>query len=77
MLSCSQVTQHASDYVDHDLSLWRRFKVRWHLRACIHCSRLIRHLKITLGYTHRLDRQQASIEEAEAVLEKVLAAESR
>lgn len=76
MLSCSHVTQQASDYIDRELSLFQRFKVRWHLRACIHCSRLIRHLKLTLGYTRQLDRQQASIEEAEAILEKVLAADS-
>lgn len=76
MLSCSHVTQQASDYIDRDVSLFQRLKIRWHLRACIHCSRLVRHLKLTLGYTRKLDRQQASLEEAEAVLEKVLAAES-
>lgn len=76
MLSCSHVTQQASDYIDRELSLFQRLKVRWHLRACIHCSRLVRHLKLTLGYTRELDRQLASIEEAEAILEKVLAADS-
>lgn len=76
MLSCSHIAQHASDYIDQDVSLFQRLKIRWHLRACIHCSRLVRHLQITLGYTRKLDRQQASLQEAEAVLEKVLAAES-
>lgn len=74
MLSCSHVTQQASDYIDRDVSLFQRLKIRWHLRACIHCSRLVRHLKLTLGYTRQLDRQQASLEEAEAVLARVLAA---
>lgn len=74
MLSCSHVAQQASDYIDRDVSLFQRLKIRWHLRACIQCSRLVRHLKLTLGYTRQLDRQQASLEEAEAVLARVLAA---
>jgi Putative zinc-finger len=76
VLNCKEIAERASDYVDRDLSLWQRLKVRWHLRACAHCSRLIRHLRLTMSYLSRLNRPQASLDEAEAVVEKVLAAQS-
>lgn len=45
MLTCREVTQDASDYLDHELPWRRRLAVRLHLLMCTKCRRLVHHLR--------------------------------
>ena len=47
MLSCKEVTQLASDYLDKNIEGTLTWQVRLHLVACKCCRRFMRHLKIT------------------------------
>jgi hypothetical protein len=42
MLSCREVTERASDYLDRALPLRQRLAVRLHLFMCQHCRRYLR-----------------------------------
>jgi len=47
MLSCKALAQqHASDYLDHQLTNRQRFSVRLHLMLCGNCRRFITQLKV-------------------------------
>ncbi|MFU8820909.1 MAG: zf-HC2 domain-containing protein [Gammaproteobacteria bacterium] len=45
MLTCREVTRHASDYLDRELPWRRRLAVRLHLLMCTKCRRLVHHLR--------------------------------
>ena len=45
MLSCKQVANIASDYLDNNTPL--KWQIRMHLLMCANCRRFVKHLKIT------------------------------
>lgn len=47
MLSCKEVAEKASEYLDRDLGRWERLKVGLHVAMCKHCSRYLRQLELT------------------------------
>lgn len=71
MLSCQQITQKASDYIEGRMNFWQRLQFRMHLRMCIHCNGFIQRLRIAIGYTSRAAHQCASDAEIERVLHYV------
>ena len=42
MLSCKDLVERSSDYLDGQLRLRERLGVRAHLAMCVHCRRFIR-----------------------------------
>jgi predicted anti-sigma-YlaC factor YlaD len=48
MLKCQEVTGRASDYIDGDLNILSRFRIRLHLLTCRHCRRFMRQMQATI-----------------------------
>ena len=49
MLSCKNITQQASDYLDSKLSFGQRIHFKIHLFMCVHCRRYVHQLQVTIG----------------------------
>jgi predicted anti-sigma-YlaC factor YlaD len=72
MLSCKQLVEQSSDYLDLRLPLRGRLSVRMHLAMCVNCRRFIRQMKISQAMLRRLP--DAPIPELDALLEKMSSA---
>ena len=48
MLSCQDITEKASDYLDRDLPFTTRLSVRVHLFMCVNCRRYVQQLQTTI-----------------------------
>ena len=53
MLSCSEVTEKTSDFLDGDLGLVARAEVWMHLIVCRHCRRFVRQMRATVAMLRR------------------------
>ncbi len=62
MLSCKDVTEKSSDYLDHKLPLLTRLSVRVHLFVCVRCRTYVKQLRATVASVGLL-RNQASVSE--------------
>ncbi len=49
MFSCRDLSRHASDYLDHELSPWTRLRVSLHLLICRNCRRYLGQIRQTLA----------------------------
>ena len=76
MLTCKNVTEYASDYVDGKMSFWERIKFKFHLYMCPPCGRFIKQFKMTIGFSAKSTHECASEEEVKSVLEKVKQADA-
>lgn len=47
--SCKDITEHSSDYLDKNLTLWERTGFRMHLFMCVHCKQYVENLKLTIA----------------------------
>ncbi len=72
MLSCREVTQHVSDYLDKTLPLGQRLKLRLHLFVCIHCRRYLKQLRATIGLIGQSEPKPLSPQEAETITAQIL-----
>ncbi|ADE16011.1 hypothetical protein Nhal_2951 [Nitrosococcus halophilus Nc 4] len=51
MLSCREVTEKASDYLENTLPWQQRLGIRLHLFLCHHCRRYLRQLRaVTIAF---------------------------
>ncbi len=48
MLSCQQVTELVTDYVEGELSTWQRMRFQMHLGMCGHCRRYLKQMQVTV-----------------------------
>jgi glutaredoxin 3 len=48
MLSCKELSERASDYLDGELSPWTRMEIRLHIFLCEHCRRYLRQLRLAV-----------------------------
>jgi anti-sigma factor RsiW len=75
MLSCREVTERASDYLDRALPLRQRLAVRLHLFMCQHCRRYLRQLRavvIALGRMPELEVPEEMVrKQVEALLAQI------
>ncbi len=74
MPSCRDITEQASDYLEHALSPWQRTGFRLHLLMCLYCRRHMKHLRLTIATLHRLPEETAQDDSEEKQLEAVLQA---
>jgi predicted anti-sigma-YlaC factor YlaD len=54
MLSCKQLVERSSDYLDARLSLRERLGVRVHLAMCHNCRRFIRQMRLAREVLRKL-----------------------
>jgi glutaredoxin 3 len=48
MLSCKELSEKASDYLDGELSPWGRMQIRLHMFLCEHCRRYLRQMRLAV-----------------------------
>ncbi len=53
LLTCRQITDTASDYLEGPVTLTRRLSLSMHLLMCKHCRRYFRQLELTRGVAAR------------------------
>ena len=68
MLSCQQMTELVTDYVEKRLTLLDRIRFRMHLGICRYCRAYLEQMRTTIRLLGRLPSQ----EEAPAVPEELL-----
>jgi predicted anti-sigma-YlaC factor YlaD len=54
MLTCRQVNQLVTDYLEGDLSFAESLKFQFHIGTCRHCRRYLRQMKRTVRTLGRL-----------------------
>jgi len=69
MLTCKQLVENSSDYLDAQLTLRGRLSVRLHLAMCVNCRRFIRQMKISQALLRQLPEEP--IAELEALAAKL------
>lgn len=57
MLSCQGLTELVTDYLEGQLSLWRRLQMELHLGMCKHCRSYLRQMKTTVRVTGSLPKE--------------------
>lgn len=68
MMSCRQVTELASLYVDRNLPIAKRMAIRMHVAMCAHCRRFVRQLRATLELLRTLGEPSEPAVVSDAVL---------
>lgn len=74
MLTCREVTERASAYVDRELPLRSRLAMRLHLAMCVHCRRYFRQFRqllAALAVRVRIAKQPADPAQVERLLAKL------
>lgn len=66
MLSCKDITEQASEYLDKNMSLYHRIQYRLHLAMCHGCRRFVDQFKTTVSTVNKLEPEKVS----EDVIEK-------
>lgn len=69
MLTCKQLVENSSDYLDARLPLGGRLSVRLHLAMCVNCRRFIRQMKVTQALVRGLP--EAPVADLEALAAKL------
>lgn len=49
MLTCQQLTELITEYLDGRMPLWRRIQFQLHLGMCRHCRAYLRQMKATVA----------------------------
>ncbi len=57
MLSCRQLTEQSTDYLERQLGLWGWLRVRFHLFLCQHCRRYLEQIEQTVGLLKDLPKE--------------------
>src|SRR5437868_5049440 len=66
-MSCKEITELVTDYVEGRLSLGQRFRFQFHLGTCRHCRAFLRQMRTTIRLTGRLpDAARSTSQEGRA-----------
>jgi predicted anti-sigma-YlaC factor YlaD len=68
MLSCKEVTELATDYLEGDLPRGKRLRVRVHLWMCRHCRGYLDQMHKVIGMLRRLPTEPVSPEVVEKLV---------
>ncbi|HYW92825.1 MAG TPA: zf-HC2 domain-containing protein [Gammaproteobacteria bacterium] len=77
MLKCNEVVQNASAYLDGELPMLSRWRIRLHLKICENCQRFVAQLRLTgsmLRLHQRDEHGDGSDPEVDSLVQKILAA---
>lgn len=80
MPSCKEITEKSSDYLDHNLSWWKRPGYWLHLAMCVHCRRYIDHLSLTIktiGKSAEATPPSVGPEQVQEIVEKMKQSEKK
>ncbi|NJO35460.1 MAG: zf-HC2 domain-containing protein [Rhodospirillales bacterium] len=69
MLTCKEVTERASLYVDRELGLWARLQFRLHLIMCQHCRRYMEQIETVVRLLRDRPTELAASETAEVLVD--------
>ncbi len=69
MLTCRDVTESATDYMERKLSMRQLLRVRLHLLMCRFCGRYVRQLAATREALRHLPRPLPSDQQVENLLQ--------
>ncbi|WP_417663462.1 zf-HC2 domain-containing protein [Pseudomonas sp.] len=58
MLSCKELVENSSDYLDKRLSLNKGLEVRLHLTLCVNCRRFIKQMKVSQAVYRKMQQEQ-------------------
>ena len=72
MPSCRDITEHASEYLDRQLTPWQRLGFRLHLMICLNCRRHLDQLKLTIGTLGRLQAKSPPQPPAEQKVQEIV-----
>jgi len=70
MLSCKHTVQQGSDYIENELSFWRKVEMKMHLMICVHCRRYVKQLKQTVAMLGRSHYKEPTPQEVELLKEE-------
>lgn len=70
MLSCKELVENGSEYLESDLSRWQRFNFKMHLFMCKNCKRYIHQLKQTIAMIGFSSHQKPSEELEQRLVEE-------
>lgn len=68
MLSCKEVTERATAYLERDLSWWERLQMRLHLAMCAACRQYLAQMATTRRLLRRLGETLRGEEPVDATL---------
>jgi predicted anti-sigma-YlaC factor YlaD len=71
LLTCQEVANLASDYLDKQTDGKLSLKIRVHLMMCANCRRFVKHLHLTSTAVPHLIRKDVAPTDAEAILKKI------
>jgi predicted anti-sigma-YlaC factor YlaD len=54
MLTCQQVTEIVTDYLEGEMPFWQRVQFQLHIGMCRHCREYLRQMKATIETMGRL-----------------------
>lgn len=54
MMSCAQITEQVTAYLDRSMPLRQRMAFQMHMWMCTHCRRYLRQVRTTVALTGRL-----------------------
>ncbi len=72
MLSCKDINQKASQYIDGELTIRQRLVVGFHLLMCVHCRRYVRQLAATINTLRQLPKKECSDRQMEHIIDRLL-----
>ena len=73
MLTCKDVSDAASDYLEGPTTFVQRFSFRLHLTMCKHCRRYITQLRLSIDVAQKISQpSKPTDEEIEALVEKLI-----
>lgn len=62
MLTCQQLTELVTEYVEGRMSFWRRAQVQMHLGMCRHCRAYLHQMRATVRTLGKLPQEQMPTE---------------
>ena len=72
MITCKEVSDSASNYLDNPTTFLQKFWLQVHLIMCVHCRRYVRQLKLTSQVAKQLfPADEPGDDEIESLIEKL------
>jgi predicted anti-sigma-YlaC factor YlaD len=57
MMTCKELTELVTDYLEGRMSLWQRLQFQLHLGMCGHCRAYVRQMRVTIRTVGRVPQE--------------------